>query len=33
VVTTDGYVATYPHLHFMDGSFAARLVKNSEPAT
>jgi len=29
VVTPDGFVATSPHVHFMDGSFAARLVKAS----
>jgi len=29
VVTADGFVATYPHVHFMDGSFAARLVKTA----
>lgn len=29
VVTPEGYVATFPHLHFMDGSFAARLVKQT----
>ena len=29
VVTPEGYVATFPHLHFMDGSFAVRLVKQT----
>ena len=32
VVTQDGYVATQPHVHFMDGSFAARLVKSVHPS-
>ena len=27
VVTTEGYWQTFPHLHYMDGSFAARLIK------
>jgi len=27
LVTTDGYIETFPHRHEMDGSFAARLVK------
>ncbi len=27
VVTAEGYVATFPHRHRIDGSFAARLVK------
>lgn len=31
VVTPEGFVATLPHVHFMDGSFAARLVKASGP--
>ncbi len=31
VVTPEGYVATLPHVHFMDGSFAARLVKAPDP--
>jgi 16S rRNA (cytosine967-C5)-methyltransferase len=30
LVTHEGYVATYPHRHGMDGSFAARLVKTTE---
>ncbi len=30
MVTAEGFVATYPHVHFMDGSFAARLVKAAE---
>lgn len=29
LVTTDGFVETFPHRHTMDGSFAARLVKSS----
>jgi 16S rRNA (cytosine967-C5)-methyltransferase len=27
LVTTDGYIETFPHRHEMDGSFAARLVR------
>ena len=27
LVTPEGYVATFPHRHGMDGSFAARLVR------
>ncbi len=30
LVTPEGYVATYPHLHGMDGSFAARLVRSQD---
>lgn len=29
LVSDDGYARTFPHLHGMDGSFAARLVKSS----
>ena len=28
LVTTDGYVETFPHVHGMDGSFSIRLEKN-----
>jgi 16S rRNA (cytosine967-C5)-methyltransferase len=28
LVTPQGYAATFPHRHFMDGAFAARLVKS-----
>ncbi len=28
-VCHDGYFASYPHLHGIDGAFAARLVKVS----
>lgn len=28
LVTRDGFVETYPHLHGMDGSFSARLRKS-----
>jgi 16S rRNA (cytosine967-C5)-methyltransferase len=31
LVTPQGYVATFPHRHSMDGSFAARLVKAGTP--
>ncbi len=31
VVSPEGYVMTLPHVHFMDGSFAARLVKAPDP--
>ncbi len=33
LVTQDGFVETFPHLHGTDGSFAARLVKASTPET
>jgi 16S rRNA (cytosine967-C5)-methyltransferase len=34
VVSPEGFVTTLPHVHFMDGSFAARLVKAPDlPAT
>ncbi len=29
LVTPEGFVATFPHRHGMDGSFAARLVKTT----
>jgi 16S rRNA (cytosine967-C5)-methyltransferase len=29
VVTSEGFIETFPHRHHLDGSFAARLVKNS----
>ena len=28
LVTPDGYVETFPHVHGMDGSFSIRLKKN-----
>ena len=28
LVTADGYVETFPHIHGMDGSFSIRLKKN-----
>jgi 16S rRNA (cytosine967-C5)-methyltransferase len=28
LVTADGYVETFPHVHGMDGSFSIRLKKN-----
>ena len=28
LVTPEGYIETFPHRHDMDGSFAARLVRN-----
>jgi 16S rRNA (cytosine967-C5)-methyltransferase len=31
VVSPEGFVTTLPHVHFMDGSFAARLVKAPDP--
>ncbi|MBM4169297.1 MAG: 16S rRNA (cytosine(967)-C(5))-methyltransferase RsmB [Ignavibacteria bacterium] len=31
LVQGDGIVATYPHVHGMDGSFAVRMRKNSSP--
>ena len=31
VVSPEGFVSTLPHVHFMDGSFAARLVKAPDP--
>jgi len=30
VVTDDKYIYTYPHIHKMDGSFAIRLIKQSD---
>ncbi len=30
VVSAEGFVVTYPHVHFIDGSFAARLVKSAQ---
>jgi 16S rRNA (cytosine967-C5)-methyltransferase len=33
LVTPQGYVATFPHTHSMDGSFAARLLKTGTPLT
>ena len=32
LVTPEGFVATYPHRHGMDGSFAARMLKAGEPS-
>ena len=29
VVTREGFVATYPHVHGCDGAFAARMVKHA----
>ncbi|HUL45232.1 MAG TPA: 16S rRNA (cytosine(967)-C(5))-methyltransferase RsmB [Bacteroidota bacterium] len=31
VVTQQGFIATFPHRHHIDGSFAVRLVKSSNP--
>jgi 16S rRNA (cytosine967-C5)-methyltransferase len=33
LVTPQGYAATLPHIHSMDGAFAARLVKSGVPHT
>ena len=30
VVTSEGFIETFPHRHHVDGSFAARLIKNSD---
>jgi 16S rRNA C967 or C1407 C5-methylase (RsmB/RsmF family) len=30
-VSPEGFVETYPHIHAMDGSFAARMVKSPQP--
>lgn len=33
VITREGFVATFPHVHGCDGAFAARMVKGGENGT